>query len=57
MTAKNLHMIEKEFDEKMGYINGKTDVDLLLEEGLEDIEDDTANMQVLQVTVPGRGRG
>ena len=42
-------MSEEEFNQKMGYVEGKTDVDLLLEESWEDIEEDEENRQVLQV--------
>ena len=42
-------MSGEEFNDKMGYVGGKTDMDLLLEEGLEDIDEDTENKQVLQV--------
>ena len=42
-------MSDDEFNDKMGYIDGKTDIDLLLDEGLEDIDEDTENKQILQV--------
>ena len=53
LSAENLKMSTEEFNEKMGFINGKTDVDLLLEEddGVEDWE------RILVLKVSGRGKG
>ena len=42
-------MSEEEYNTKMGYVDGKTDVDLLLAEGWEEIEEDNENVQVLKV--------
>ncbi len=42
-------MSEDEYNTKMGYVDGKTDVDLLLAEGWEEIEEDNENVQVLKV--------
>ena len=40
-------MSVEEFNTHMGYINGKTDVDLLLEE--DDTDEDTEKIQMLKV--------
>lgn len=32
ISAENLNMSEEEFNANMGYVDGKTDVDLLIEE-------------------------
>ena len=50
MRAKNLKIPEEEFNVKMGYVNGKTDVDLFLEEGEAEEQEDRERIMVLQVS-------
>ena len=53
VQAKNIKIPEEEFNVKMGYVNGKTDMDLFLEEGEAEEEEDRERIMVLGV----RGRG
>ena len=49
VRAKNLKIPEEEFNMKMGYVGGKTDVDLFLEEGVIEEEEDKERIMVLKV--------
>ncbi len=42
-------MTEEEYNTKMGYVDGKSDVDLLLAEGWEEVEEDNEHKQILEV--------
>ena len=48
--AKNLQISEEEFNDKMGYVDGKTDIDLFLEEGAAQDEEDQERIMVLEVS-------
>ena len=50
VRAKNLRIQEEEFNVKMGYVDGKTDVDLFLEEGEVEEEEDHERIMVLGVS-------
>ncbi|XP_064395551.1 rab5 GDP/GTP exchange factor-like [Halichondria panicea] len=41
-------MTEEEYNTKMGYVDGKSDVDLLLAEGWEEVEEDNEHKQILE---------
>ena len=47
ISYENLRISEEEFNENMGYIGGKTDTDLLLEEG--DETEDRERIMILKV--------
>ena len=47
ISYDNLRMSEDEFNQNMGYVDGKTDTDLLLEEG--DETEDRERIMILQV--------
>ena len=49
VQAKNIKIPEEEFNVKMGYVNGKTDMDLFLEEGEAEEEEDRERIMVLGV--------
>ena len=50
VRAKNLKIPEEEFNMKMGYVDGRTDVDLFLEEGEIEEEEDKERIMVLKVS-------
>ena len=50
MSAKNFKISEEEFNLKMGYVNGKTDIDLFLAEGEVEEEEDRERLMVLAVS-------
>ena len=50
MSAKNFKISEEEFNLKMGYVNGKTDIDLFLAEGEAEEEEDRERLMVLAVS-------
>ena len=50
MSAKNFKIPEEEFNLKMGYVNGKTDIDLFLAEGEAEEEEDRERLMVLAVS-------
>ena len=54
VRAKNLMLPEEEFNMKMGYVNGKTDIDLFLEESAAEEEEDQERTMVLEVRERGR---
>jgi hypothetical protein len=47
ISYENLRISEEEFNENMGYVDGKTDTDLLLEEG--DETEDQERIMILKV--------
>ena len=49
VRAKNLKIDEEEFDRKMGFVDGKTDIDLFLAEGEAEEEEDQERIMVLEV--------
>ena len=49
VRAKNLRIEEEEFNVKMGFVNGKTDIDLFLMEGEVEEEEDRERIMVLEV--------
>ncbi len=49
VKADNVNLSREEFNQNMGFVDGRTDVDLLLAEGWEELEQDDENKQVLQV--------
>ena len=51
IRAKNLRIAEAEFNEKMGYVDGKTDIDLFLEEGEVEEEEDQERLMVIEVSL------
>ncbi|CAI8039003.1 Rab5 GDP/GTP exchange factor [Geodia barretti] len=48
VRAKNLRIEEEEFNVKMGFVNGKTDIDLFLMEGEVEEEEDRERIMVLE---------
>ena len=50
MSAKNLRIEEDDFNIKMGYVDGKTDIDLFLAEGEAEEEEDQERIMVLTVS-------
>ena len=50
MSAKNFKISEEEFNSKMGYVDGKTDIDLFLAEGEAEEEEDRERLMVLAVS-------
>ena len=48
ISYENLRISEEEFNQNMGYVDGKTDTDLLLEEG--DETEDRERIMILQVS-------
>ena len=49
ISADNLNMGEEEFKAHMGYVNGKTDADLLMESELEELQQGQEKLHVLKV--------
>lgn len=49
VRAKNLKIDEEEFNRKMGFVDGKTDIDLFLAEGEAEEEEDQERIMVLEV--------
>ena len=49
VRAENLKIDEREFDVKMGFVDGKTDLDLFLEEGAVEEEEDLERIMILEV--------
>lgn len=49
VRAKNLNIDEEEFNRKMGFVDGKTDIDLFLAEGEAEEEEDQERIMVLEV--------
>ena len=49
VRAKSLRIDEEEFDVKMGFVDGKTDIDLYLAEGEVEEEEDRERIMVLEV--------
>ncbi len=49
ISADNLNISEEEFKAHMGYIDGKTDADLLMESELEELEQSQERLHVLKV--------
>jgi hypothetical protein len=49
VRAKNLMIEEEEFNVKMGFVDGKTDIDLYLAEGEVEEEEDRERIMVLEV--------
>lgn len=50
ISAENLNMSEEEFKGHMGYVNGKTDADLLMESELEELQQGQEKLHVLKVS-------
>ena len=48
LTAENLKMPQEEFDKKMGFVDGKTDADLLIEE--DNFVEDEERVFILRVS-------
>lgn len=49
ISADNLNMSEDEFKVQMGYVDGKTDADLLIEAEQEDLQQSMEKLHVLKV--------
>ena len=50
ISAENLNMSEEEFNIQMGYVDGKTDADLLIESEEEELQNGKEKLHVLKVS-------
>ena len=50
ISADNLNMSEEEFKIQMGYVDGKTDADLLIEAEQEELQQSMEKLHVLKVS-------
>ena len=53
ITAENLNMREEEFKVHMGYVDGKTDADLLMEDEEEALDNAKEKLHVVKVSYLG----